>query len=96
MNELDVNGLTPFLAYLEHFCTRYESLRNQLLELINAESLTHGTKFEKYVIDIESLFVQEAVSNNPYGGRKPRRAAAYGAPSFGEPTITLPSHLEKS
>ena len=56
INVLDDNGLTPFLAYIEHFCSRYPSLSGEMMQLVNAEAFKHGSDFDKYELDNQSLF----------------------------------------
>lgn len=51
MNVLDDLGLTPFLNYIEYFCSRFTSLREELFVLVNAEAKKHKDDFDKYEID---------------------------------------------
>ena len=89
INILSDNGLTPFLAYIEHFCSRYPSLRGEMMQLVNAEAHKHGVSFHKYKLDNQSLFEQRDASQgsqpgsygggNAFGGfgagRAPRKQA---------------------
>lgn len=34
MNSLDEQGLTPFLAYIEYFCSKYSSLRQEIVDFV--------------------------------------------------------------
>jgi len=80
INVLDDNGLTPFLAYTEHFCSRYPSMRGEMLQLVNAEARKHGKHFDKYKLDNQSLFEKkidtEEDSYNMGGGGFGRRKMA--------------------
>jgi hypothetical protein len=68
MNSLNDLGLTPFLAYIEHFCSRLTSLRAKAMLLVNAEAEKHGLQFSKYKITNASLFKKEAPAVSS-GGR---------------------------
>jgi hypothetical protein len=78
MNSLNDFGLTPFLAYIEQFCSSYSSLRGKAMLLVNAEAEKHGLQFSRFKITNESLFkknaptidrVKKAFSRSPYGGK---------------------------
>jgi len=56
MNALDDLGLSPFLNFVEYFCSRFVSLRSELMILVNAESKKHKTDFSKYGITNATLF----------------------------------------
>ena len=56
MNALDDLGLSPFLNFVEYFCSRFVSLRSELMIIINAEAKKHKTDFSKYEITNETLF----------------------------------------
>ncbi len=51
MNVLDDLGLTPFLNYIEYFCSRFTSLRGELFVLVTAEAKKHNDDFDKYEIN---------------------------------------------
>ena len=56
MNSLDDLGLSPFLNFVEYFCSRFVSLRSELMILVNAESKKHKAEFSKYEITNATLF----------------------------------------
>ena len=56
MNQLDENGLTPFLAYIYMFCSSYKDIKGKIMTLINQEALAHKTSFHKYSVDLALLF----------------------------------------
>ena len=84
MDVLDDNGLTPFLAYIEYFCSRYPSLRGDMMQLVNAEAQKHGTKFDKYKLDNQSLFEKKiddgSHNRHNYGG-----GFGFNQPAWGQP-----------
>lgn len=69
MNALDDLGLTPFLNFVEYFCSRFVSLRSELMILVNAESKKHKTDFSKYEITNATLFKKAPPENNRNRGR---------------------------
>lgn len=69
MNALDDIGLTPFLAFIEYFCSRFTSLRGELMALINVEAKKHKAEFSKYEITNASLFKKvQPDPNRTFGG----------------------------
>jgi hypothetical protein len=56
MNILDELGLTPFLTFVEYFCSYVNNLRGNLHILVIAESKKHKDDVSKYKIDNSSLF----------------------------------------
>ena len=56
MNTLNDMGHSPFLAYIEHFCSRFPTLRGEAMQLVNDEASKHGDKYEKFSLDNQSLF----------------------------------------
>lgn len=61
MNNLDSIGMTPFLAYIDHFCNNFNSIHGDLVKLINHEGVKHGTDFTKYEITNKDLFDQDKI-----------------------------------
>lgn len=56
MNSLDDDGLTPFLAYINKFCSSYAALKGKMMVLMNAEAVVHGTQYKHYKVDLTKLF----------------------------------------
>jgi hypothetical protein len=56
INVLDERGLSPFLAYVEHFCSRYASLRAEIIQLVSEAAQKHRRKFSLSKMDIGTLF----------------------------------------
>ncbi len=53
MNVLDERGLTPFLAYVEYFCSRYASLRAEIIQFVADAAQKHRSKFSFAKMDLE-------------------------------------------
>ena len=70
MNTLDDLGLSPFLLFIEYFCSRFVSLRSELMIIINAEAKKHKADFSKYKITNYTLFKKVQVDNSYGGGRR--------------------------
>lgn len=81
MNTLDDFGLTPFLAYVRHFCSTYHDLRADLVQLLNTEAARHGKNFGKYRVDNFSLFNKVA--------RAPAPSSAFGFNPFNNPNALV-------
>ena len=80
MNSLDENGLTPFLAYIEKFCSSYATVKGQMMVLMNAEAAVHGTQYSRYKVDLTKLFGDGEGPAQPrhYRGRGKMARRAYG------------------
>lgn len=71
MNCLDENGLSPFLAYINKFCSSYVTVKGKMMVLMNAEAAVHGAQYGRYKIDLEKLFGDDdgGAQSRHYRGR---------------------------
>jgi hypothetical protein len=81
MNTLNNKGLSPFLAYLDQFCSTYVSLRGNALALINWQAAKHGDDPGLFEIDNPALFRKLPQAHRAHFGaagfgRAPRAIAA--------------------
>jgi hypothetical protein len=90
MNILNMTGLSPFLAYIEHFCSNYVNLRGNVLSLINLEASKHKARVELFEITNEDIF-KPAPDNSQdhghqqmggFGGFGGRRTAMKARPAY--------------
>ena len=62
MNIMQEKGLTPLLAYLNHFSENFEELRAKLIQLCNYKAKSLKDNFSTYNLTNESLFDKFLVS----------------------------------
>ena len=59
MNPLNDSGLTPFLAYINHFSSQYDTVKARMMVLMNEEAVKHKTNYGKYSVDLKKLFTAQ-------------------------------------
>ena len=80
MNNLNDDGLTPFLAYINEFCSSYVTIKGKMMVLMNAEAAVHGTQYSRYKVDLAKLFGGDegAAQSRHYRGRGKMARRAFG------------------
>ena len=56
LNIIDDHGMTPFLAYINHFSENFQNLKTLLIQLCNFKAIEFKDDFEKYDLRNSSLF----------------------------------------